>query len=434
MIFLLFRAIVMAWTAFLALEAHAEWENKVQNAWDATRKAGQEVLNDTTDVGKKALDATGELKDKAVTRAREWMGHQPRDPDQERFDRVWEEALGKLDRALATHETWEQAPESSLLGADKNSVRQEFDELLDELLAILADPGIDASITEINHHRQRITDLEESILRDKEARITAPVKHLVKTTQEDLDRNIKNTQTEILHLKRDINRKKEALQTRLQHIGITLSPEQLDVLLARIDSEDILQMAAVFDILKQITQQLMTLTRESGENLQAARRYYGMHMVLLECVVHMQRRYIDHVERRYIAGIMNITDETTQLTAETRQEMQHSQQPHHRTLYEKNLAAQLLTLKTARLYLQHLHEQRIKVEQARSRSIKDLEVAKNTYRTVRIGSQLMDLLQASQQGFDTLMGLQVPEVVPFENLEMHKKYEELSSRLAAQTP
>ncbi|MBF0146295.1 MAG: hypothetical protein HQL85_08935 [Magnetococcales bacterium] len=423
----------MVWTVLFTVELHAEWEHTVKDAWDATREAGREVLDGTSAVGRKAMDATEALKSKAVTSAREWMSGERNEAERKRFDEVWEQAIAKLDRALAVNDTLEQAPDSNLFGPDKVSIRRDFNDILAEMLAILEDPRIDGPIMGIHQNRLQIDELEASILRDKEARITAPVEHVVKSTQRDLDQRIKQSRDQIVQLKNDINHRKTALQTRLQEIGITLSPAQLDAMLARVDAEDILQMAAIFDILKQITQQLMTLTRESGENLQAARRYYGMHMVLLESVVYMQKKYIDQVESRYISGILQITDETEGLAAETQRHLQETQPPQHRQLYEHNLAAQHLTLNTARLYLQHLRTQRLKVEQAMTRSMNDLDVARNTYRTVRVGSQLMALLHTSQQNFDAIMGLQIPEIVPFENLEMHKKYEELSSRLEGRT-
>ncbi|MBF0603196.1 MAG: hypothetical protein HQL07_05840 [Nitrospirae bacterium] len=410
----------------LASTLHADWNATVKEAWDT----GKGVLDSTSAAGKKALDVTGDVATQAVTTAKGWISPEPNAEDRERFARVWETTLAKLDQALETNDQMQQAPESNMFGPDKVSIRNDFNAILDDLLSILEDPRITALMDDIRKNRQMIAQLEESILRDKEAQISAPTQHVIKTTKEGYEKNIKQSRNGIVSHRRSVQHQKEQLRLRLQEIGITVSPDQVDVLLVRVDSENILQMAAVFAILKQITQQLMVLTQESQESLQAARRYYGMHMVLLESVVHMQKKYIDQVENHFMAGISRITDETSQLTAETQRSLQSASQPQHRHSYEQNLEAQRLTLKTARVYLQDLNAQRQKVEQAMTRTLKDLGVAKNTYATVRISSQLMDLLQSSQQNFDAIMGLQVPDIIPFENLEMQKKYEEISTRLS----
>lgn len=420
---------ILVCTAFSA-ELKADWEDKVKNAWDTTKDVGKGVLDSTATVGKKAIDATEQVGGKAVTAAKEWITADQKAKDRTHFEQVWERVIGKLDQALAVNEKMEQVPDSSLFGPDKVSVRKDFNDILSEILTILEDQRVSALMEGIRENRRGIVELEALIQQDKEARITAPVEHVVKTTKVGHDQRIKQSQESIADHRKEIFRQKEQLLARLQEMGITLTSEQMDVLMVRVDSEDILQMAAIFDILKQVTRQLMTLTQESGENLQAARRYYGMHMVLLESVVYMQKKYIDQVERRYVVGIMGITDETTKLAEETQQNLRRAEQPQHRSVYEQNLKALNLTLKTARVYLQNLKLQRQKVEQALDRSMKDLNVAQNTYHTVRLSSQLMDLLQIGQQSFDAIMGLQIPEIVPFENLEMHKKYEEISLRLA----
>lgn len=67
---------------------------------------------------------------------------------------------------------------------------------------------------------------------------------------------------------------------------------------------------------------------------------------------------------------------------------------------------------------------------ARNNARKDLRLAINTYATVRISSEVLGLLKESNNLFDALMNLQIPEIVPFENMEMQKKFEELSREIA----
>ena len=166
-----------------------------------------------------------------------------------------------------------------------------------------------------------ILPLQKPILaRYREQRITAPRSHMVKTTKEAYDKKIAQEQENIKLYRQESQRIKIYLRERLQDMGIKLSQEQVEVLLSRVDGDDIIQMSVVFDVLKKITQRLMQLTRESGEDIQQARKYYGMHVVLLEMVNYMQDKYIEQVDKIYIPRIDTIINKTlaTRNTAQAR--------------------------------------------------------------------------------------------------------------------
>ncbi len=59
----------------------------------------------------------------------------------------------------------------------------------------------------------------------------------------------------------------------------------------------------------------------------------------------------------------------------------------------------------------------------------NLELAKNTYDTVEISAELMNLMNSTKESFDLIMSLQVPEIVPFENLEMKEEFQRLSMKM-----
>ena len=76
-----------------------------------------------------------------------------------------------------------------------------------------------------------------------------------------------------------------------------------------------------------------------------------------------------------------------------------------------------------------MEEQKAKVRKAQQVIKKDLQLAQNTYDTVELSADLLSVLKTSQASFDVLMNLQVPEIVPFENLQMKNKFQELSETL-----
>jgi hypothetical protein len=154
-----------------------------------------------------------------------------------------------------------------------------------------------------------------------------------------------------------------------------------------------------------------------------------MHVVLLELVSYMQQGYIDNVEKIYLPKINTIIDKTLALNEESKRQMAQENNQKRIAIYEKNRIAQELTLKTARLYLENLKDQQNKVIIAQKVAQRDLILSQNTYSTVELSADLLAILKDSKESFDALISLQVPEIVPFDNIIMQNKYYELSKLL-----
>ncbi len=90
-----------------------------------------------------------------------------------------------------------------------------------------------------------------------------------------------------------------------------------------------------------------------------------------------------------------------------------------------NLEAQQFTLQAADMYREYLEQQQQGLRDAREKLTGNLSVAENTYETVKISGDLLRVLRASDELFD----LQVPELQPFENMELKREFEKLTTQL-----
>jgi hypothetical protein len=194
--------------------------------------------------------------------------------------------------------------------------------------------------------------------------------------------------------------------------------------------DDIIQSAVVYANVKRISEQLMKLTVETGEDLAVSKRYYGMHTILLEILLHMQQVSIYQIDQRYLPAIERILSEVDEISANSRRLLQVQTDPSYRKHLLANLEAQQLTSKTAALYRRHLLAQRDIIVRAQSRTRADLKVARNTYRTVLVSGELINLLQAGQRSFDRMLAIQPPELLVFENKRMKQEFAALSARLS----
>ena len=430
--------LVLGLLVMLNSSAYAGWVESAEGVLKSAKEVTGDVVDATKDAGGKALEYSKEIGEQAIDVSKKSLqttqetlqglqdtSDKPYSPEQ-RFQDTWEEVLEKLDEGLTLFDEIQDAPDSSLFGADKQSLRGDFNEILDDIIILLDDPQIKAYREKIDTITQQIAQVNTEIASYREKRVTAPREHVVKTTKKGYDQQIKEAGQEIVQYEGEIDQIHLFLIDRFRAIGLDIDINQLTVLLSRVDSENIIQMSVVFDVLKKITKQLMVLTQSSGEAIKTAKRYYGMHVILIEMVVYMQSKYIEIINSQYLPKIGTISNKTVALVRETKVNIARETESSRIAIYKKNLQSQSLTIKVARLYLNNLTSQREKVVEAKKKAMADFRLAFNTYETVEVSADLVNLLNASQGVFQAVINLQVPEIVPFENYEMQQKYQDLS--------
>ncbi len=349
------------------------------------------------------------------------------DPSDNGFARIWDEILPPLDQALILTDRHQALPERAWFGQDQDSNQRAIDELLDEAAAILA-------ASPSRQYRERIRELNAAvrearaeIAEYRRKRISAPRDSLWQKTVAGYDAAIEDREARIKEYGEQLEELHRRFAAELQSLGLDISREELEFLLSTVVGDDLIQLGVAFHNLKAITGQLERLTQESGEDLMAARRYYGMYTVLLRVLERMHGQLIQEVDRRYLPEIDAISGKTRDLMTQT-QALQR-QARGRREILQANIEAQEFTLRAARDYRNYLLEQREHVARARKRLAQDIVVATNTYETVKVSGELVDLMQSSQRLLDNLRSLEVPPLRTFENLEMKREFDRLTLRL-----
>jgi len=348
------------------------------------------------------------------------------------FVQMWKKVTPTLNHVLNLEKEQETLPDSSWFGIskDKADSQNEINQLLDEAVEIL-------SISHSTETRQRIRatearnrELKQIISQHRQAKISAPISSTWQTTVADYDAKIKQLTKQIEKNHYKIDELKIQFANELADNGLSITDAQLEVLLSSVVGDDIIQSSIVYDNVKQISQQLMTLTIESGEDLDISQRYYGMYTVLLKTLVHMQQKFINNIDEKYLPKITTIEADVQDVNAITRNLLRGERDKNRRQHLSANLEAQNLTLKTSRLYKKHLRGQRRKVVIAMEKTTADLQIAHNTYKTVSVSGELINLLRTSQKSFELLLNIQVPDLLVFQNLQMKQEFAILTQKLA----
>ncbi|RKZ85838.1 MAG: hypothetical protein DRR19_15795 [Candidatus Parabeggiatoa sp. nov. 1] len=346
------------------------------------------------------------------------------------FAQIWDKVVPTLDKVLVLEKEHETLPDSAWFGKVKSDNRYEINQLLDEAVGFLSISRTAETRRRIRALEEKIIDLKQNISQSREAKISAPIQSTWKTTVADYDAKIKQLTALIEHYHKEIAKLKLQFAQELSDNGLSITPEQLEVLLSSVVGNDIIQSSIVYDNIKQISQQLMTLAIDSGEDLDISQRYYGMYTVLLKTLLHMQQSFVNNIVEKYLPKIDLIRVDVQSLNITTRNLLRGESEQNRRRYLRANLKAQKLTLQTAKLYKLHLIKQHRKIVLARNKTAADLKIAQITYKTVRVSGELVNLLRTSQKSFDLLLNLQVPDLLEFKNLQMKQEFDKLTQQLA----
>lgn len=377
-----------------------------------------DVVDKSLQMADDAWDKTVEYTGAALDRARRfWREEYPGGAQ------LWEELVSRLDEVIALQDRQRQLPESAWFGDDQASNAQAINELLDEVARILV--GNHALRKRMRELSLAMAENRAAIVDLKRRKLTAPSDSLWRKTVEDIEDEI--TEREALWAEQQLATADLHAETAadLRAKGLDIDTDGLDFLLSTVVGDDVVDMTLAFEQARELTEQLQTLTAESREDLPTARRYYGMYAALLKALDRMHASLLDRIGSDYRPRIDAIRTRAQELQQETR--ALSAKKPSK--VLASNLEAQQLTIEAAQRYAEYLTRQQQQIALSRQRLARDIAVAQNTYETVKMSGDLVALMQDSRHLLDSLFRLQVPPLRAFENLEMKREFQRLTTTL-----
>ena len=175
---------------------------------------------------------------------------------------------------------------------------------------------------------------------------------------------------------------------------------------------------------------MQRLTAEANENIEMAKRYYGMHTLLLRILINLYQHYEHKINDVYMVRIGEIITKENELIEKTMQKIKE-EPVKYKVIYKTNLIAQGLTIRTARMYSEYLERNRDRIVRARKGVEDEYDVALNTYETVQGAHSLISLMRNANAMLERMSELQTPELIVFQNVEMKNEFRKLTGKLTA---
>ena len=346
----------------------------------------------------------------------------------------FEEAHEALDDALKIFDDAQKRPgEKDLAFYDFLSRTKESQERKVE--GYLDAAGEALGISSISDRRNRIADLREKIAETRtnlsiyqRKRVSAPDKSFnpLVVTKSGYDKKIATGKEEIQAAEEAIVGEKEQLVKDLNRIGMKLDPESVDNLLESITGDEFVRVTIIFDNAKSFAEELERLTNETGEDLETAKRYYGVYLMLLKSVSRLQEKFVENVDNEYYPKLDQFAKQAQENIREAKRAIELGGD---RRVLQNNIDNNQLTYDAAMFYKEGLTHQKHQMMMANLETKKNILTAANTYKTVALSKDVAALMANSRRAFNSITGLSVPDLRPFENQKMKEAFSQMTREL-----
>jgi hypothetical protein len=308
-------------------------------------------------------------------------------------------------------------------------------QLLDSALSIVTNAPIVDIQERIERLRGNIRSIEDQNAKLKEKQLVAPkdgtLPGILTDTVDSIETAIKENAKRIEANRTEIKKAKAEIADALKKTDVEIAPDELDLLLDSVLSGDIIRLVAVFNAAKMIDGQLAKLVSSSGDNMDAARRYFAMHAALFAMLVQAQSMTIDKIDTQYLPKLDAIIADIAAARQKTAELLKADNRPDQNRALESNRESQKVADEAALAYRSYLQQQRGQIVEARRKAVHDLQIADNTYATVEASVQLRDLMRESSASFTAIQKLQAPTFEQiFKSDGLRKEFENLTRKLA----
>lgn len=309
-------------------------------------------------------------------------------------------------------------------------------DLLNAALGIVTNTRIVDVQKKLDVLRHNIHDLEDQNAKLREKQLVAPkdasFAGILTDTVSSIGTQIEENNKRIAENQASIKTEKTEIAASLKAAGVQLQPDQIDLLLDSVLSGDLIRLVAVFNAAKLIDGQLANLIGSTGDNMNAARRYFAMHAALFAMLVQAQDATLTKIDTQYLPKLDAIIADIAAARGRTEQLLKAENRPDQQRALESNRASQDVADKAAQNYRRYLQQQREQIAKARLKAVHDLKIADNTYETVEASVQLRDLMRESSTSFEAIQKLESPSFEQiFKSDELRKEFEDLTRKLDA---
>lgn len=168
-----------------------------------------------------------------------------------------------------------------------------------------------------------------------------------------------------------------------------------------------------------------------SEDLETAKRYFGMYLVMIDVQAEGFRQYLEKSENgEWKQGVNEILrGAEAAVKSDTANAAQTRFTDREREIFQKNAATNRKTIEAATAYLDLLkqHEEIIKGKLREAERVR--EVALSSWNTVSLASDLKEIVKTSHEAFEALLSLELPPLALFDDSALQAEFDAITRKL-----
>ncbi len=398
---------------------------KVEELWRRTTEATPSAWGTIKDSSSKLWSDAKDKASEAWQSSQQYMANNPKATEA----LIWHEAVPNLEKVLTLQEKQEYLPDESWFGDNKIKNQEKINKILDQIVEILSVSNISNYRQQVSDLHQRIAQAKENIIEFRENKDHAPEASLVHKTVYEYVRLIEEQESAVVKYNQQLVALQLQYAKELKTIGIDLDDQALELISKNyhVSGDLYVDLSIIFHQVNVLLDKIELRVNETKEELQHAKRYYGLYVIVLKTLYYAQEEVERRIQDQYIAGIDGIMEELNRMVDDTKNKIQ--QFPELTEQFTALIDQQKFSIKVAQTYREELVFYRSEIAKARIDLKKDIALAWQTYKTVSVVGELSKIINQSQALLEKLGSLQAPRFRPFENRKIEQEYENITQKL-----
>lgn len=305
----------------------------------------------------------------------------------------------------------------------------EITRIMDGCLKEFMHSDVLSLIDQVQRIEDGITARREQINVWKLSLIAAPATSLMplRQTRASLNRRIARERKAIERDEARIDALKASTLEAMAARGLAMTPEQLDGLLYSAEGGDIAQVMAVAENIRAIEHSLSAELKGPDAGAEQVRAYTGYVMMCYRIYLAALDRAARTIRTVYLKRLEGIIAEATSqmMKADALRQSLGARSD----VAMNNLDLNARTIDLADLYEKHLNRRLEDLARLSAEMRINYELSRNTFRTVKLGGELVDVIRAGEKDLQSIFEFEPPRLEAFYDKKLREDFDAITARL-----
>lgn len=332
----------------------------------------------------------------------------------------WNKINALSGRVMTLRSEMEGLPDKAWFGSDKESHRALIHDKVLSIRKILLSTDSQELMKKVDRLDKRIADIDHEIHKES-------ARDVFSSTQGE-NGTLKKLREKRSRLVRDRDDSVRVVLMELESIGLKLSNGSEKCLLM-VDVHDLIDAAVVAKSIGIVVDNLHALMATG--DVASAKRYFGVYLVMVEAQKACFDIYLEKSRtgewRQKLSQIEIDAGALRKKAIASSKNRSFSE--HQREAFARNAELNATTLQAVAAYTKILDQHESVIQAKADEAAKMLMVAENSYKTVAVSAEFLSLVKATQDSFEALLQLELPQIELASDDAFQAEFTALTQRL-----